>query len=81
MEAEHNSDEATDVVTEGLSELEGLLTVLGDASHYEVGDVSHLGHEYKEVLLDILGNHVWGASVGTAVEAEVTEVGDGAHVA
>ena len=81
MEAEHNSDETTDVVTEGLSELEGLGSVLRDASHNEVGDVGHLGHDYEKVLLDIIGNLVWCAGVDTAVEAEVTEVGDGAHIA
>ena len=81
MEAEHNSDEATDVVAEGLSELEGLGSVLGDASHHEVGDVGHLGHDYEKVLLDIIGNLVWGACIDTTAEAEVTEVGDGAHIA
>jgi len=81
VEAEDDSHESANIVTEVLSELEGLLTSFGDAGHDIVGDVGNFGHNDEKVLLDIIGDLVGGAGELVLVEAEVPNVGNGVDVA
>ena len=81
MEAEDDSHQGANVVTESLTELEGLITVFRESEHHNVGDVGNLSHNDEKVLLDIIGDLVWSASHLAVVEAEVLDIANGVNIA
>ena len=64
LEADDDSEEGAHVEA-GLSALSVcLLGALRHTTHHDVGDVGEFGHDQEQVLLDVLGDFVGGASIG-----------------